>query len=81
MTNLSESRSGNARSFIPSILNTARKVGKEIAAHKCPPDCAPVRQCERSLFKTLHHMIGRHDVARSTTTPEPRPALGVDVLN
>jgi len=65
MTNLSASPSGNARSFIPSILNTARKVGKEIAAHKCRPDCAPVRQCERALFKILHHMIGRRDVALS----------------
>lgn len=50
---------GNARRCIPSILNTARKVGKEIAAHKRPPECAPVRQCNLELLKTLQHMIVR----------------------
>jgi len=74
LTNLSESPSGNARRFIPSILNTARKVGKEIAAHKCPPECAPVRQCEREFFKTLHHMIVRRDVALSVHDHPGAPA-------
>ena len=65
IANSSKSPSDNARRYFSSIPNMARKVGKEIFAHNCPPERAPVRQCDPELFMTLHHMIIRQDVARS----------------